>query len=139
MTRRRDFLKRSWKWALALLTILLIHPLARFINFTTRSRPRYVEIRKPLRAGEFAVAREFILFVDENGPWAVSRKCTHLGCRVNYLEEQTVIECPCHQSRFTPRGIRLSGPARKNLPIFPVEKLSGKGDDQAAAGYLVTL
>ena len=118
---------------------MLVQPLVSFVNFTIPRKPRYVQVRKKLLPGNFAVERNFILFVDEKGAWAVSRKCTHLGCRVHYLEERQIIECPCHQSRFSPKGIRLSGPAKKNLPTFPVETLSNDDGDASSQGYIVTL
>ncbi len=138
---RRDIFVRSWKWTTSLFFAALVYPFYRFIDFTTQSQPRYVKIQKRLQPGQFATEREFILFVDADTSWAVSRKCTHLGCRVHYLEQTKTIECPCHQSRFSQKGIRLSGPAKKNLPIFPVEELSGTdtGNDRENVGYIVTL
>ena len=50
----------------------------------------------------------------------MSRTCTHLGCRLNYQEDKGYIECPCHQSRFTPEGKRFAGPAERDLPTHPV-------------------
>ena len=86
--------------------------------------------------GGFALEHEFILFVGKNGPWAVSRKCTHLGCRLNFQDKEGILLCPCHHSRFSKEGVRLSGPAQKNLPRFQVVTVRENKD---VKGYLVTL
>jgi nitrite reductase/ring-hydroxylating ferredoxin subunit len=109
------------------------YPLLRFIGFKLPSQPRLFEVKKKLTNGAFHLEPDFILFAGENGPWALSRKCTHLGCKLNYREKERLLECPCHQSRFNVQGEVLAGPAKRNLPRFKVEKLN---DD---SGYLVTI
>lgn len=51
---------------------------------------------------------------DENGLFALSAVCTHLGCTVARSDEG--LACPCHNSRFTVEGANLSGPASQPLP-----------------------
>jgi cytochrome b6-f complex iron-sulfur subunit len=53
------------------------------------------------------------LFRDEQGVYAISAVCTHLGCVVNYTSDQ--FECPCHGSKFNSAGYVLKGPAK--LPL----------------------
>ncbi|MCI5127197.1 MAG: hypothetical protein D3907_01580, partial [Candidatus Electrothrix sp. AUS3] len=48
-----------------------------------------------------------------------------------------IIECPCHQSRFTAQGKRLRGPAERDLPIFAVAVQ--KDADGTITGYVVTI
>lgn len=124
-SRRRFFL------VLGLLT--LGYPILRFLGFKVPVKPRVIEVKSTLVPGDFFIGPDFILFDDKQGPWAVSRKCTHLGCKLNYLETVGFLECPCHQSRFNPQGEVIHGPAKKNLPLFKVEKLG------IAGGYLVTI
>ncbi len=45
----------------------------------------------------------------------VSPTCTHLGCRLVFNADEASWDCPCHGSRFSYRGTRLDGPAKKNL------------------------
>ncbi len=138
-SNRRSVLKEILRWAAALSGIALIHPLLRFSGYTIKPKPRYVKISAPLPRSGVHAERDFFLFAgpDRHTAWAVSRTCTHLGCRVNFLEDKQLIECPCHQSRFTPQGQRLAGPAQKNLPVFPVEvQLDENG---GVTGYMVTV
>ncbi|RUM48029.1 MAG: hypothetical protein DSY80_00305 [Desulfocapsa sp.] len=134
---RRDFLTRLSRWSLALISAGLLYPLLRFIGFTIKPKPRYIKVTAPLPASGFHAGHDFILFAGQEKPWAISRTCTHLGCRLNFMEDKQIIECPCHQSRFTPKGVLISGPAKKNLPTFAVA--TQKNESGKITGYVVTL
>ena len=43
------------------------------------------------------------------------RKCTHLGCRLKFNEEEQTWDCPCHGSRFKKDGRLINGPAVRDL------------------------
>lgn len=132
---RRKFFKDSWTWIQIVVLGVLCYPVFEFLGFRAPKQPRYVKVFKDVRAGSIVIEHDFILFAGEEGLWAVSRKCTHLGCRLNFVEKEDLLVCPCHQSRFTKLGVRVSGPAQKNLPIFPVERMPEK----EGKGYIVTL
>ena len=134
---RRNFLGKAAKWLGALICTALLFPLLRFLGFTIKAKPRYVTVAAPLPASGFHAERDFILFAGNEQPWAISRTCTHLGCRVSFLEDKQFIECPCHQSRFTTEGKLISGPAKKDLPTFAVEPKSD--ENGLITGYVVTL
>ena len=135
--QRRQLLISWLRWGGALLAGALAWPLTRFLAFRVTPKPRYVTISAPLPLAGYHAERDFFLFVTPDGPLAVSRKCTHLGCRVNYLEDKKVIECPCHQSRFTPAGKRVSGPAKKDLPRYGVTTRTD--EEGRIRDYVVTL
>lgn len=132
---RREILSDSWRWFKYLVAAALIYPIGRFLGFEVPSKPIKIEVHKSLKVTGFIVEHDFIIFAGEQGPWAVSRKCTHLGCRLNYRENEHILLCPCHQSRFSIKGKRLAGPAQRNLPTYPVAALNENEDK----GYLVTM
>jgi len=133
---RRTFLVGFWSWLRWGAGALLLYPLFRFLDYRTPKQPRIVKVDKIIPVGGFALEHDFILFVGETGSWAVSRKCTHLGCRLNFQEKEGILLCPCHHSRFSKEGLRLSGPAKKNLPRFQV---TTQRDGKDGKGYLVSL
>lgn len=49
---------------------------------------------------------------------AVSPKCTHQGCDVKWMADETKYDCPCHNSAFSADGKVLKGPASKPLPSY---------------------
>jgi glycine/D-amino acid oxidase-like deaminating enzyme/nitrite reductase/ring-hydroxylating ferredoxin subunit len=60
--------------------------------------------------GQHAVYRD-----DQGELHALSARCTHLGCIVNWNSGEGTWDCPCHGSRFGPRGEVIMGPAVKGL------------------------
>jgi ubiquinol-cytochrome c reductase iron-sulfur subunit/rieske iron-sulfur protein len=47
--------------------------------------------------------------------------CTHAGCEItDWVEDQKILECPCHLSRFNLRqnGAVAQGPAARKLPAL---------------------
>ena len=117
--------------------VMLFYPLLRFTNHTVKPQPRHIAVSKTLPVGGVHTEHDFILFMLDNGPLAVSRKCTHLGCRVNFRQELNLIECPCHQSRFSIQGTRLAGPAKEDLTTFAVKVMEGEKGE--ITGYIVTI
>jgi cytochrome b6-f complex iron-sulfur subunit len=57
---------------------------------------------------------------DENGIFAVDARCTHLGCRVEWVEDENEYHCPCHGAKFHRNGDNFDGPAPEPLPRFSV-------------------
>jgi cytochrome b6-f complex iron-sulfur subunit len=52
----------------------------------------------------------------EEGFFALSSVCTHLGCMTVWNQELGIIRCPCHGSEFARTGVVIEGPAPKPLP-----------------------
>lgn len=74
---------------------------------------------------EFPDGRFFLVRSPEGGFLAVYRRCTHLGCSVNWEPEQNRFFCPCHSSTFDPLGNVENPPAPRALDTFPVQIADG--------------
>jgi cytochrome b6-f complex iron-sulfur subunit len=51
----------------------------------------------------------------EDGFFALSTVCPHLGCVLRWLPDERRFHCPCHGSQFELDGRVLNGPARSDL------------------------
>ncbi len=49
---------------------------------------------------------------------ALSLVCTHLGCTVEWDEENQGFRCPCHEGKFDAEGRAIAGP-----PKLPLQRL----------------
>ena len=63
---------------------------------------------------------------NEEGIYALSTVCTHLGCTPNWLASEQKFKCPCHGSGFRSSGINFEGPAPRPLERFMIY-LAGDG------------
>jgi cytochrome b6-f complex iron-sulfur subunit len=61
------------------------------------------------------------------GVKALYKICVHLGCLYKWVPTNNRFECPCHGSKYLPSGIRVDGPARRNLDVFIVQALDASG------------
>jgi cytochrome b6-f complex iron-sulfur subunit len=59
---------------------------------------------------------------EKDGLHAISLVCTHLGCLLKPVLNNSEVgyTCPCHGSTFAPRGEVLGGPAPKDLPWYEI-------------------
>ena len=69
--------------------------------------------------------QNLVLFHDDDGFFAISSTCTHLGCAV--ARSKDGFACPCHGSRFDSRGRVVGGPAPRPLPWLEVSR-AANGD-----------
>lgn len=61
------------------------------------------------------------------GVKALYKVCVHLGCLYKWVPTNDQFECPCHGSKYLPTGVRVDGPARRNLDVFVVEAIDANG------------
>ncbi|MCL2771298.1 MAG: Rieske 2Fe-2S domain-containing protein [Firmicutes bacterium] len=63
------------------------------------------------------------VYRDQKGEYyAVSGICTHMGCNLRWNKDEASWDCPCHGSRFTPKGDVINGPAIEEATVLTVEK-----------------
>lgn len=126
---RRDWLGLSSLWTMgaALLfgTVGMLR-LPKAAVLASPSKKFRVTLPETLAAGEPYIppGRAVALFRDNEGIYAISTICTHLGCVVTPKPDG--FECPCHGSRFTADGGVTRGPAPQALPWLKVT-VSGGG------------
>jgi nucleotide-binding universal stress UspA family protein/nitrite reductase/ring-hydroxylating ferredoxin subunit len=66
--------------------------------------------------------KSLAVYKDEDGHLhALSPRCTHMGCTVDWNDAERTWDCPCHGSRYDVEGQVLDGPAPKPLPKADVE------------------
>lgn len=67
------------------------------------------------------------VYKDENGEcFAVSPRCPHLGCRLEWNPDEKTWDCPCHGSRFDYHGELIDNPAQTLNISLKKESLSDK-------------
>ncbi|MBN2045851.1 MAG: ubiquinol-cytochrome c reductase iron-sulfur subunit [Anaerolineales bacterium] len=95
-------------------------PEERLLSFITLNQPQAYHL------GSVTYIREVKAWLihDQEGFYALSSTCTHLGCTINLGEER--FDCPCHGSQFDLAGRVLKGPAASPLPGYQV-RLSDDG------------
>jgi cytochrome b6-f complex iron-sulfur subunit len=121
LIRRRDFLGLAAISTFAIATAAACFGALRLVVPKVFSEPpNNYKIGEPegLPLGEVKVptGKNVYVFHDEHGYYAISAKCTHLGCIITHTPEGFV--CPCHGSRFTLDGHVISGSASKTLDWF---------------------
>lgn len=69
-----------------------------------------------------------VYVLTENGRTyvALSNICTHLGCRVRWVEGEQRFFCPCHNGVFDKSGQVVSGPPPRPLDQYPVKVEDGQ-------------
>jgi cytochrome b6-f complex iron-sulfur subunit len=67
-------------------------------------------------------------YPQQPGVKALYKVCVHLGCLYKWVPTSDRFECPCHGSKYLATGVRVDGPARRNLDVFVVEALDASGN-----------
>jgi cytochrome b6-f complex iron-sulfur subunit len=125
---RRDVLGLMSLWAAASAMLFGLFGMLRLPKAAVLSSPskRFrVSLPATLAAGEAftPVGRNVAMFRNEQGVFAISRVCTHLGCIVKPTAEG--FECPCHGSRYDKDGLVTKGPAPRPLQWLEVKEQGG--------------
>lgn len=121
---RREFFKRI---IYALLSLQIIYFFVRILKPTDSK----LGSSNLFEAGKIALfdknsiypfsSSNFYLFrTQEGGFLALSSKCTHLGCTIQFIANHEQFECPCHASIFKKNGDVITSPATRALDYYPV-------------------
>lgn len=85
-------------------------------RFTARG-PAVEELEEGQGALLMVKGETVAAYRDDSGDLhAVSPRCTHLGCMLDFNEAEKTWDCPCHGSRFGHDGDVIQGPATRDLP-----------------------
>jgi cytochrome b6-f complex iron-sulfur subunit len=127
---RRNFLKKLWMGLGILAGVEFIGVISGFL-FSGKGSDKETEAKKLIEAGPvdsfkpdsvtpFRGGRFFLARLGDGGFIAISLRCTHLGCSINWEEDKKRFICPCHASAFNINGDVLNPPAPKALDYYPV-------------------
>lgn len=86
--------------------------------------PTLFKARVEQKAGWITNEEELTFYVlTENGRdfVAMSNICTHLGCRVRWVEDEDQFFCPCHNAVFDKQGQVVAGPPPRPLNKYEVK------------------
>ena len=70
----------------------------------------------PIDSVTYIPEQQFYILRSQQGLWALSAVCTHLGCITQWKPDANMIACPCHGSKFRRNGTKIEGPAPRPLP-----------------------
>jgi cytochrome b6-f complex iron-sulfur subunit len=72
-------------------------------------------------------SERFFVVRERDRIYALSARCAHLGCTVNWFPDLATFKCPCHGSEYHSNGVNFAGPAPRPLPRLRIE-LDGEGE-----------
>jgi Rieske Fe-S protein/predicted phosphodiesterase len=83
------------------------------------------KITLPAPAGKTGIQTAFVL-KQGNQYLGLSDVCTHMGCEVSWVGQDSRFECPCHGSQYDITGKNIAGPAPRPLPRFKTQLSNGR-------------
>ena len=129
-----DFSRRRWvSWllggSLGATLASFVYPVLRFLVPPEATEPSLSEFELEVKASKIApnsgrivplAGKPVLLFRTLAGELrALTAKCTHLDCTVQYRAERSDIWCACHNGTYDTRGVNVSGPPPR--PLTPLE------------------
>lgn len=106
-----------------------LYPVLRFLVPPEASEPSLSEFELDVKPADIAPnsgkivpvgGKPVLLFRTASGELrALTAKCTHLDCTVQYRAERSDIWCACHNGTYDTRGINVSGPPPR--PLTPLD------------------
>ena len=114
---RKEFIKG--------LMYLMLLPLLYILNRMVKDHKRFGSFKRELRLNNniprgLSISNEVIFYKTNKELKIYSARCTHLGCKINQLENDEMV-CPCHGSRYNTEGKPIKGPSIKRLQELDFE------------------
>ncbi|HSD63638.1 MAG TPA: Rieske (2Fe-2S) protein [Ignavibacteriaceae bacterium] len=133
-TNRRSFLKILGITGITAFSVSVLYPV---FSFLRPPRQREVEVSsvsagkiEDLKKENYKIVRfgnEPVIVIPADDKFiALSARCTHLDCTVQYLKDKNVIWCACHNGKYDLTGRNISGPPPRPLTKY---KTIIKGDE----------
>lgn len=127
---RRSFLNKLW---IGLGAVAFAEVVALVVTYFKPRQPRSAPLEKdtvivagavdnfePGSVTAFVRGKFYLARLDNGGFLALSRTCTHLGCTVPWVSDESRFVCPCHSSVFDINGDVIDPPAPRALDLFEV-------------------
>ena len=127
---RRTFLNKLWKGLAILASVEFSAVIFGFLFSGKGNKNKYVP-KQLIEAGPvnsfeansvtvFRGGRFYLTRLEDGGFIALSLRCTHLGCSIEWEEDKKRFICPCHSSAFAMNGDVQNPPAPKALDYYPI-------------------
>ncbi|MDX1809298.1 MAG: ubiquinol-cytochrome c reductase iron-sulfur subunit [Sulfurospirillaceae bacterium] len=92
------------------------YPIYKFTFFDEKPNRKISIALKDISEGITKINKqEYFIHKEADKITVYDAHCTHMGCILNFDKQNKVFNCPCHKSRFSIEGVRLRGPAKRNL------------------------
>ena len=134
LENRRTFLRNIWKGLGAIAGFELATIFFGFLfsgkeDNETKTKQIYeagkVNSFQPNTVTVFRGGRFYLARLEDGGFMALSLRCTHLGCSINWEDSKKRFVCPCHSSVFAINGNVENPPAPTALDYFPIKIENG--------------
>ena len=127
---RKKFLNKLWKGLAILASIEFSAVIFGFLFSGKGNKNAYIP-KQLIEAGPvnsfqansvtvFRGGRFYLTRLEDGGFIALSLRCTHLGCSIEWEEDRKRFICPCHSSAFAMNGDVQNPPAPKALDYYPI-------------------
>ena len=126
---RRKWISYLMGTSFAAAALSFLYPILRFLVPPETSEPSLSEFELDVKPSDIAPnsgrivpvgGKPVLLFRTASGELrALSAKCTHLDCTVQYRAERSDVWCACHKGTYDTRGVNVSGPPPR--PLTPLD------------------
>ncbi len=92
------------------------YPAGNFLFFSQDENKEFSIPLKNIRDGITKIKKHNVFIYKKHDIIEVfDAHCTHMGCILNFYKDKNKFICPCHHSQFSIAGVRIKGPAKRNL------------------------